>query len=94
MDNSMFDLFSDEPDHSNVNVSIIAGTIASVAGLVVIGLVVMHVGLPWFRRYKAQRSAKEKAAADLKAWYRSTRPIMRRPSNPRVLNIYSGSPHI
>jgi hypothetical protein len=92
--NSTFNPFLDKPDQSNVNVTIIASTVASVAGLVVIALVVKHVGLPRFRRYKEQKAAKDKAIADREAWYRSTRPVMRRPTTPRVLSFYSRSPHI
>jgi hypothetical protein len=93
-ENSTSNPFSDEHGHSNVNVTIIASTIASVAGLVVIALVVKHVGLPWFRKYKERKAAKDKAIADREAWYRSTRPVMRRPTSPHVLNFYSRSPHI
>jgi hypothetical protein len=79
---------------SKTNATIIAVVVASLSGIIVIGMLIKYLGLPWWRNYKEQKAANEKAIADQKAWYRSTHPIMRRPETPRIVNIYSRSPHI
>jgi hypothetical protein len=79
---------------SKTNATIIAVVVASLSGIIVIGMLIKYLGLPWWRNYKEQKAADEKAIADQKAWYRSTRPIMRRPETPRIVNISSRSPHI
>jgi hypothetical protein len=73
---------------SKTNATIIAVVVASLSGIIVIGMLIKYLGLPWWRNYKEQK------AANQKAWYRSTRPIMRRPETPRIVNFYSRSPHI
>jgi hypothetical protein len=93
-DDSTSIVYFDKPGQPKTSTSLVIGVIASVCGIVAIVYIVRHVGLPWLRKYKEQRAAKRKALADQRAWYRSTRPIMRRPETPRVLNIYSRSPHI
>jgi hypothetical protein len=85
---------SDAPDPSTTNTIIISAVLACFAAILVIAMLVKYVGLPWWHGHKTRKAVKEKAIADRKAWYRSTRPIMRRPETPRIVNFYSRSPHI
>jgi hypothetical protein len=93
-DNSASTFSSSTHELSKTNATIIAVVVASLSGIIVIGMLIKYLGLPWWRKYKEQKAANEKAIADQKAWYRFTRPIMRRPETPRIVNLYSRSPHI
>jgi hypothetical protein len=84
----------DAPDPSTTNAIIISAILACSAAILIIVMLSKYVGLPWWHSYKGRKTAKEKAVADRKAWYRSTRPIMRCPETPRIVNFYPRSPHI
>jgi hypothetical protein len=85
---------SDTPGPSIANTIINSVVIACVAAVVVIVMLVEYAVLPWWRGCKERKAAKAKAIADRKAWYSSTRPVMRRPETLCILNLYARSPRI
>jgi hypothetical protein len=85
---------SDAPGLSTTNTGIISVVIACVTATVVTVMLAKYTILPWWRGFKERKVAKVKAIKDRKAWYRSTRPVMRRPETPHILNLYTRSPHI
>jgi hypothetical protein len=78
----------------NLKVSIIASIALSIIIIVVFALWIQLQCLPWYRRSQAAKVARRKAIADHKAWYRSTKPIVRRPWTPHLVDVYSRTAHI
>jgi hypothetical protein len=72
----------------------VAIVIIGILILLAIGSWVYYRGLTWFRTCREANAVREKAIVDRKAWFRSTRPVVRRPITPRMLDAYSRSPHI
>jgi hypothetical protein len=86
------------PKHPNTKVVIIISSIVElIFFLLTIALLYLwfQIKAPqWYRNLRAAKAARKQAIADQKAWYASTRPVVRRPYTPRLLDVYTREPHI
>jgi hypothetical protein len=69
-------------------------TVCIAAIIIAIGLLIRWKGWAWYRSVQAAKVARKKALADQQVWYKSTRPIYRRPETSRLWDVYSRIPHI
>jgi hypothetical protein len=86
------------PKHPNTKVIII---ISGIVGFIFLVLTILLLLLwfriksfQWYRDFRATKAARKQAIADQKAWYASTRPIVRQPHTPQLLDVYTREPHI
>jgi hypothetical protein len=51
-------------------------------------------GFQLYRNLRAAKATRKQAITNEKAWYASTRPVVRQPHTPRLLDVYTQEPHI
>lgn len=93
-DGSIFLIMRSDVPAPSSYIGIIAGVVIGAAVVLLVAFAIVKCFIAWLHNYRHAKEARTKALTDQKAWYASTRPVVRQPSTPHLLDAYTGAPHI